>query len=211
MSMSKPAATLFYTATSCGAASFISAHRAGLLGTALNAYKADIYTKKVFEGPLAGSDFLAVNPKGNVPTIVLPDGTVLNENVATLQWIADQAGGKVGPVEGSQRYLLATKLSWVSSEMHAICAPLFHSNLSPEVRAFVLAAYNKKLQYLNQVELEGKPFLVGNDFSVADAYAYIVLTWARGLKLDLSQYANVQQYVDRIAGLDYVKQGKQLI
>ncbi|KAJ3395802.1 hypothetical protein CcCBS67573_g06397 [Chytriomyces confervae] len=209
--MSKQAASLFYTATSCGAASFISAHRAGLLGTVLNAYKADIHTKKVLQGPLAGSDFLAVNPKGNVPTIVLSDGTVLNENVATLQWIADQAGGKVGPVEGSQKYLLATKLSWVSSEMHAICAPLFNPSLSPEVRGYVLGAYNKKLQYLNQVELEGKAFLVGNDFSVADAYAYVVLLWARGLKLDLSQYANVQQYVDRIAGLDHVQQAKQLM
>ncbi|KAI8828815.1 glutathione S-transferase [Chytriomyces cf. hyalinus JEL632] len=168
--MSKQAATLFYTATSCGAASFISAHRAGLLGTVLNA-------------PIAGSDFLAVNSKGNVPTIVLPDGTVLNENVATLQWVADQAGGIVHHIstlypdaKHVSRYLLATKLSWVSSEMHAICAPLFNSSLSPEVRGYVLGAYNKKLQYLNQVELEGKSYLVGNDFSVADACAYIVLS-----------------------------------
>ncbi|KAI9334407.1 glutathione-s-transferase [Obelidium mucronatum] len=200
-------ATLYYTATSCGAANFIAAYRAGILGTKLNAYQADIRAKKVLTGPNTGADFFKINPKGNVPTIVLEDGTVLNENAATLQWIADNAVTSVGAKNGtSARYLLQSKLSYVSSEVHGSYGPLFNPSITPEVRTWATEKLHTKLKFLNDVELaDGRPFWIGGEFSVADSYLYIVLSWSGFLKIDLTAYAKVKAYFDGIAGLDFVK------
>ncbi|KAJ3050067.1 hypothetical protein HDU99_008760 [Rhizoclosmatium hyalinum] len=200
-------ATLYYTATSCGAANYISAHRAGILGTKLNAYQANIYTKTVASGPNAGSDFLKVNPKGNVPAIVLDDGTLLNENAATLQWIVDNAVTKVGPANGTNaRYVLQSKLSYCSSEVHGSYGPLFNPAISDDVRKWALEKLATKLKFLNDVELaDGRKFWVGGEFSVADAYLYIVLSWSGYVKVDLAPYPKVKAYFDGIAGLDYIK------
>ncbi|KAJ3074605.1 hypothetical protein HDU98_010793 [Podochytrium sp. JEL0797] len=206
-------ATLYYTATSCGASNFIAAHRAGILNKSLNAYQANIYNKTVATGPNKGSDFFKINPKGNVPTIVLEDGTVLNENAATLQWIADHAVTKVGAANGTNaRYLLQSKLSYISSEVHGSYGPLFNPALAPEVRQWALDKLATKLKYLNDVELaDGRKFWVGNDFTVADSYLYIVLGWSGYLKVDLSVYPKVQAYHAGIAALDFVKEAHALM
>ncbi|KAJ3061649.1 hypothetical protein HDU98_002420 [Podochytrium sp. JEL0797] len=207
-------ATLYYTPTSCGAASFIAAHRAGILNKALNAYQANIYNKTVISGPNKGSNFFKINPKGNVPTIVLEDGTVLNENSATLQWIADNAvTHKVASANGTnERYLLQSKLSYISSEVHGSYGPLFNPDLSPEVRQWALDKLATKLKYLNDVELaDGRKFWVGNDFTVADSYLYIVLGWSAYLNINLSVYPKVQAYHAGIAALDFVKEAHALI
>ncbi|KAJ3078506.1 hypothetical protein HDU99_000546 [Rhizoclosmatium hyalinum] len=206
-------ATLYYTATSCGAANFISAHKAGILGTKLNAYQANIYTKKVASGPSVGADFLAINPKGNVPAIVLADGTLLNENAATLQWIVDNAVVPVGPKAGTtERYVLQSKLSYVSSEVHGTCGGLFNPNISEEVSTYLREKYALKLKFLNDVELaDGRKYWVGNSFTVVDAYLYIVLSWSGYLKIDLTPYPVVKAWFDGIAALDHVKEAHAAI
>ncbi|TPX56030.1 hypothetical protein CcCBS67573_g09391 [Chytriomyces confervae] len=201
-------ATLYYTTTSCGASNFIAAHRAGILGSKLKAYQADIGTHKVLTGPKAGSDFYAINPKGNVPAIVLADGTLLNENSATLQWIVDNAVTPVGAKNGTvERYILQSKLSWISSELHGTVGGLFNPTLSAEVREHLVAKSYQKLQFLNDVELaDGRKFFVGSGFTVADSYLYIVLSWSPHIKLDLSKFPNVEAYFKRISELDFVKE-----
>lgn len=135
-------AELYYTPTSCGAASYIAAYKAGILGSKVNAYEADIRAKKVLTGPKAGQDFFAINYKGNVPTLVLEDGTVLNEGAAVLQWIADQAPQSgLAPANGtSERYLLQAKLNYVASEVHRSYGPLFNPALTPEQKEFFVTA-----------------------------------------------------------------------
>ncbi|KAI8617070.1 glutathione S-transferase [Chytriomyces sp. MP71] len=201
--------TLYYTTTSCGAANFISAHKAGIIGTKLQTQIADIHKKQVATGPSKGSNFLDINPKGNVPTILLDTGVLLNENVATLQWIADNAINPVAPKQGTlERY----KLGWVASELHATAGGLFNPSISQEIRAYLLAKYALKLQYLNDKELgSGRAFLVGDEFTVVDAYAYIVLSWSAYLKVDLSPYQNVVSYFERIGNLDFVKEAHALM
>ncbi|KAJ3252368.1 hypothetical protein HDU77_005194 [Chytriomyces hyalinus] len=201
-------ATLYYTTTSCGASNFIAAHRAGILGSKLDAQQADIRAHKILTGPKAGSDFYAVNPKGNVPTIVLADGTVLNENAATLQWIADNAVTPVGAKNGtSERYLLQSKLSWISSELHGTVGGLFNPTISAEVREYITAKSYDKLKFLNDVELaDGRKYFVGSGFTVADSYLYIVLSWSPYIKLDLSKYPKVEAYFKNIAELPFVKE-----
>lgn len=133
-------AELYYTPTSCGAASFIAAHKAGILGKQLNAYETDIQSHKVKSGPCKDKDFYAINPKGNVPALVLDGNVVLNENAATLQWIADQNPAcELAPRNGTpERYLLQSKLSFLSSELHSLMGPLFNPSTSSEVKKFLM-------------------------------------------------------------------------
>eukprot|EP01031_Cornospumella_fuschlensis_P025049 gene25049-30256_t len=161
---------LYYTPSSCGAASFISAFAAGVNleveQVALTTHLTD-----------SGADFYKINPKGNVPAIVLDDGTLLNENAATLQWIADQRPGTIAPANGTNaRYELQSALSYVSSEFHGSIGALFMPS-SEEVKSFLRARLQKKLEYVEQTFVGDKEFVVGGKFSIADAYLYICLTW----------------------------------
>jgi len=189
---------LYYTPTSCGAASFISAYVAGL---SLEAETVNIGTHVT----ASGADFYAINPKGNVPTIV--DGkTVLNENVATLSYIASLAPGKVAPLPGTPEYFeVVNWLAWTASEYHASVGSLFNPKVKGDATllAFSLDKLHSKLAYLDK-SLEGKSFLVGSSFSVADAYQYITLSWSPYVGVDLSKYANVSAYFEGIKSLPKV-------
>ncbi|KAI9313999.1 glutathione-s-transferase [Zopfochytrium polystomum] len=202
------AANLYCTQTSCGAASYIAAHKAGVIGTKVIPNETDIRAHKVLKGAKAGTDFYAINPKGNVPTLVLADGTLLNENAAVLQWIADaHPPSGLAPAPGSSdRYLLQSKLNWLSSELHTCVGALINPTLAPEIKQFFTARAGIKLKYLNDVELAGgKKFLVGDKFTVADSYCYIILSWAGNRGLDLSAYPAAQVYFNHIKGLDFVE------
>jgi len=118
-------AQLYYTPTSCGGASFISAFKGGLIQNGkVVAHKVDTQKHCITED---GSDFYKINPKGNVPALVLEDGTLLNEGAATLQWIADHSaeGSNLAPANGTTgRYVLQNILNYLSSEVHAsYCIP----------------------------------------------------------------------------------------
>jgi glutathione S-transferase len=195
-------ATLYYTPTSCGAASFIVAHKTGLLGTKISAAQVDIGSKKILTGPNAGDDYLKYNPKGNVPTLI-DNGLVLNENVATLTYLADLAGD-LAPANGTkERYVLLNYLSLIATEIHkGIFGPLF--TLKGDAKAAAIANSKAKMTYLDN-ELKGKKYLVGDKFTVADSYLYIVLSWSKYLQFDLSPYPNLEKYVEGISGLDFVK------
>lgn len=194
---------LYYTPSSCGAASFIAARAAGIT---IDAEQVNIGTHITD----SGADFYAINKNGNVPTLVLNDGTVLNEGAAVLQWIADQAPGKIAPVNGSRdRYLVVNALNYVATELHkGTYAPLFNPQLP--ARDYFLQAASAKLQHVNDSILAGgKKYLVGDSPTIADFYLYIVLTWSPYVNIDLSPYANVVAYKERVGGLDFVVKAHQ--
>ena len=122
-------AKLFYTPTSCGAASFIAAF---LLLELL--YKVNIQTHKT----ASDADFYSINPKGNVPALVLDDGTLLNENAAVLQYIADLKPGSIAPLNDTiDRVILQNILSYLSSEVHPSIGGLFNPTLGDETKQFI--------------------------------------------------------------------------
>jgi glutathione S-transferase len=187
---------LYYTSTSCGAANFIAAK---LAGVTIESEQVVLQTHLT----TSGVDFYTINPKGNVPTIVLDDGTILNENAATLIWIGDQdASHSILPAAGTvDRYLVHQAISFVGTEYHKVVGNLFNPTISQEVRDYFVQGSNTKLTYLNDVYLKDKEYVVGGKLSVGDLYLYICLSWSGYLNLDLTQYPVVNEYFKRIGAL----------
>lgn len=161
---------LYYTPSSCGAASFLTATIGGLT---FDSETVDLRSRKT----KSGADFLSINPKGNVPTIAFEDGTILNENVATLTYLADRGNADLAPAAGTRaRYQYLNHLAFITSELHPSFGPLFNPATTPEGREAAQANLTRRLAKLDTL-LQGNAFLNGSSLSAADVYAYIVLTW----------------------------------
>jgi glutathione S-transferase len=155
-------------------------------------------------------DFYSINPKGNVPALILDDGTVLNENAATLQYIADLAPGTVGAAAGTkERYELIGALSYISSEVHGTMGGLFYP-ASEDAHDYIRGKLAEKLDYVEAHFIGEKQFVVGHSFTVADAYLYIVLSWMGYAKVDLTAYPRTKAYSERIGQLEIVKKAHAL-
>jgi len=199
-------AKLYYTPTSCGFASFLSAH-AGK--TDIDSEQVDLKTHLT----AGGADFYKINPKGNVPSLVLPNGVVLNEGAAILQWIADNATGerKVAPANGTVgRYQVQNALNYIASEVHTNVGGLFNPKWDDAARALIKERAYQKFEYLTKNDLNGKNYLVGDSFTIADAYLYIVLSWSGYVGLTLDNHPVIKAYFERIGGLDFVKEAHAL-
>lgn len=195
---------LYYTPTSCGAANFLAASIGGLQ---FDSETVDLATHKT----KSGADFYGINPKGNVPTIVLPDGSILNENVATLTYLADKGNAGLAPKEGTpERYQYLNHVGFVATELHKGVGALFNPGLSPEAREAQKGIAGKKIDQLVAL-LDGgkKSFLNGKSLSAADLYAYIVLSWTGYLGITLS--AEAQKYFDGIKANEAVQKAHAAI
>jgi glutathione S-transferase len=184
---------LFYAPGSSSLLVHIVLHEAGL---PFEAIKINEHTK-VIEG---GGDYRKVNPLGYVPALVLDDGTLLTEGPAIVQYIADQVPSKrLAPPNGTiERTRLQAWLNFFSSEMHkGGFSPLFYKGVPEEGRNVFRARLVARFVYLDE-HLRSNGYLMGRDYSVADAHFFVVSNWASWLKFDLSPYANVVSYRKRI-------------
>ena len=182
---------LYYAPGACSLSPHIVAEEAGIH---LDLEKVDLKTHKT-EG---GEDFYAVNPKGYVPALKLDDGSILTEGPAIVQYLADQKpASHLAPESGTlPRYKLQEWLTFINSEIHKNFSPLFGA-ASEEVKADAKAKLAKRFDYVNK-ELAGKDYLIGTNFTVADAYLFVMLTWANHLKLDLTPYSNLHAFFARV-------------
>lgn len=183
---------LYYTPTSCGAANFLTATIGGL---SFDSETVDLATHRT----KSGADFYTINPKGNVPAIVFADGTLLNENVATLTYLADQGSAGLAPKEGTlERYGYLNDLGFVASELHPGVGALFNPKLSPEARESAVANALRRIgKLIVKLEHGKRTFLNGQSLSAADVYAYIVLSWSGFVGVTLPPAA--QAYFDGLA------------
>ncbi|KAJ3016059.1 UNVERIFIED_CONTAM: hypothetical protein HDU68_012445 [Siphonaria sp. JEL0065] len=206
-------ATLYYSVLSTGSANFIAAHKAGILGSKLTAHQVDLATKTILTGPNAGGDFFAVNPRGNVPAIVLESGVLLNENSATLQWIVDNATTSVGPkAESPERLVLQTQLSFISSELHGVIHDLFSPSTTDPVRKYLTDKLKVKLQYANDHGFQGgRKFLLGNEYTVADSYLYFILSVAGYVGVEAAQFPVLKTYLDNLNTLSFINEAQRLM
>src|SRR3984957_10904869 len=162
---------LYFTTGACSMASNIALHEAGIQ---FELSKVDKRTKRA-----DGVDFVTINPKGYVPALRLDDGQVLTENVVVLQYIADlNPAAKLAPAAGTlERYRLQEWLSFINSELHKSFTPLFSSEASEDMKTYSRNYLAKRLSYLEGA-LGDKKYLMGDQFTVADAYLFTVLRWA---------------------------------
>ena len=194
---------LYYTPTSCGASSFICAYVKGLK---MDCEVVDLMTHKTE----SGIDFYSINPKGNVPTIVLDDGTVLNENISCLEYIADQPGYSLAPGRDSnERYKVTQLLSFLSSELHASIGLCFNpmSKETP-IRQFVKSVFDKKMDYLQKHIIKNNTYAYGNVFTIVDAYLHIILSWTGYVNINLADYPVAERYFNGIKDLQFVKDAR---
>ncbi|MDA8452921.1 glutathione transferase GstA [Acidovorax sp. NCPPB 3859] len=166
------------------------------LGLPFELVKVDNKTRRTADG----RDFLAINPKGYVAALELDGGQVLTEGPAIVQYLADlQPESGLAPAAGTwERVRLQEWLNFVTSEIHAGSAPLFHAVLPEEAKDFFRAKLFKRFDFL-QGTLARQDYLAGAAFSVADAYLFTVLGWCRFFSIDLGRWPALPGYVRRIS------------
>jgi len=186
---------LYLTPGTCSMASNIALHEAGI---PFELVKVDKRTKRA-----DGVDFLTINPKGYVPALQLDDGQVLTENVAVLQYIADlNPAAKLAPPVGTfDRYRLQEWLSFINSEVHKSFSPLFSSETTEETKSYFRNYLAKRLAYVEKA-LGDKKYLLGDQFTVADAYLFTVLGW--GVHVGVEIGARLKTYTDGVRARPHV-------
>jgi glutathione S-transferase len=191
---------LYYFKGACSLSPHIVLLEAGLPFTL---EKVDFATKK----PDDGADYLTVNSKGAVPALRLDDGKVLTEGPAIVQYLADQKPESgLAPRAGTfERYQLMEILNYITSEVHKGYSPLFNPKISADWKASALANLDKKFAWLSEF-LTGKTYLMGNAFTVADAYLFTVLTWSDHVRIDLGKWPVLTAYQARVSQRPKVQQ-----
>ena len=188
-----PPMKLYYSRGACSLAPHIILHEAGLQA---ELQKFDTRTRTL-EG---GGDFTRVNPNGYVPVLQLDDGQFLTEASVILQYLADlkpQSG--LAPAQGTlARYRLMEWLSFVATELHKSFGPLFAPTTPEEYKATVRQKLAQRLGYVDQ-KLAGKQYLLGDTFTVADAYLFVIVNWSRAMHVDLTAFTNLQAFQQRVA------------
>jgi glutathione S-transferase len=184
---------LYFVPGACSLAPHIVLREAGL---SFDMDKVDPATKKT----ASGEDFNKVNPKGYVPTLKLDDGSVLTEAQVLLQYVADQkpeAG--LAPKFGTmERYRLMEWLNFIATELHKGFGPLWNPQTPEAVRESTKANLAKRFDTL-EAHFATKPFLMGDTFTIADGYLFTVVNWANFVKVDMSKWPKIGEFMGRVA------------
>ena len=184
---------LYYSPGACSLASHIALQESGL---AFEAIAAPTKTHQLADG----TDYYTINPLGYVPLLVLDDGRQLREGQVILQYVADQVPAKtLAPANGTfERYKLQEWLSFIGTELHKGFSPLFNAAMPDEAKTLAKTRLDSRLQWVDG-ELAGKSYLMGDTFTVADAYLFTVASWSQRVGVDISALANLGAFMARVA------------
>jgi glutathione S-transferase len=191
---------LYYSPGACSLSPHIALLEAGL---PFDLVKVDLRAKKLENG----DDYLAVNPKGQVPALKLDSGELVTEGPVIVQMIADKAAGKnLAPARDStERYKLQEWLNFITTELHKNFSPMFSPVLADDAKAFFRDRVMAKFKHIDS-QLAGRDYLMGEQFTVADGYLFTMLSWADRMKFDLSAMPNLLAYKARVAARPKVQQ-----
>jgi glutathione S-transferase len=183
---------LYYSPGACSLSPHIVLREAGL---AFEPVLASTKSHKLQDG----TDYYGINPLGYVPLLELDDGTRLREGPAIVQYIADQVPSKnLAPANGTlARYRLQEWLTYIGTEIHKSFSPLFNPAMPEEGKNIYRERLMNRFQFVDR-QLEGKQYLMGDHFTVADAYLFVVTRWAKAMALDLSALKNLQAHNARV-------------
>lgn len=178
---------LFHRPGACSQAPFIVATELGLI---LDIVLVDEKTLP---------ELLKVNPRGQVPTLVLDDGKVLTEGAVIMSYLADQKPeANLMPKMGTwERYKAQEALNYMATEMHKGIGILFSKDMTEETKTTLKAMAAKKLTTLNTY-FEKNQFLAGNTFTPADAYCFVITSWTKWVGIDMAAFPNILSFCERI-------------
>jgi glutathione S-transferase len=190
---------LYYSSGACSMAPHIVLQE---LELPYEAVQVDLSTHKLAE---TGEDYYKINPKGYVPAIELDDGSLLTEGVAILLYLGDRKPGLLAAPGSMERYRTIEWLTFISSELHKGFGPLFNKQMPDAAKQMAVDKLKIRFTFLD-AHLAGHRFLMGEQFTVADAYAYTILSWAPSVKIDLGPYKNLNDYLRRISARPAVRE-----
>jgi len=184
---------LYFAPGACSLSPHIALREAGM-GFDLD--KVDLKAKKTE----SGEDFAAVNPKGYVPALRLDDGQVLTEASTIVQYVADKKPEtKLAPPQGTaERYRLQEWLNFIATEVHKGTSPLFNPATPDAYKQMAMEKLGQRYDYLAKAVAK-KPYLMGENFTVADGYMFTIVNWANFVKIDLGKWPALQAYQARVA------------
>ena len=191
---------LFYAPGACSLSPHIALLEAGVPFTT---EKVDLRAKTTE----SGLDYNTINPRGYVPALQLDNGQVLTEGPAIVQYIASQAPDKqlVPAPHSIGHYQLLERLNFISTEIHKGFGPLFNPASGDDAKSAARAQLDKRFGHAADL-LKGHDYLVGDRFSVADGYLFVMLTWCDKIGIDLSKWPALQAFKARIAARPAVQQ-----
>lgn len=182
---------LYYSKGACSLAVRIVINE---LGLNCEYESVDLKTKKTE----TGADFLTINPKGEVPTLQLDNGEIITENAVIQQYLADSAKAtELLPACGDfKRYRFLEALNYITTDIHKGFGPLFNPFIPEDLKREVFIPKLKKCFAFENGQLAKNNFLMGDHFSLPDAYLFVMLFWAGKFKIDLTEFANLSKYFD---------------
>lgn len=185
---------LYFSPGACSLSPHIVLREAGIEA---DLEQVDLKTKKT----KSGADFTAVNPKGQVPTLVLDNGQTLTEGPAIVQYLADQKPQSgLAPQNGTfERYRLQEWLNFITAELHKSFGSLFNPATPEDYKRIAKEALAARFAYVDHHLASGGPFLMGAHFTVADAYLFVMTLWAKFLKIDLDHLSRLKAYAEQMA------------
>lgn len=158
----------------------------------------------------SGADFYTINAKGCVPALQLDNGEILTEGPAIVQYLAEQKpqANLLPPAGSLERARVQEWLNFIGTELHKTLAALFNPAISADAKSKTIDTFGKRLGLVDKA-LQGKDFLTGKQFSVADAYLFTIVNWAPMLSIDLSPWPTVVQFQKRVASRPAVQKTLQ--
>jgi glutathione S-transferase len=183
---------LYHSPATCSLAVHIALEEAGL---PYELVRVDLRTHKLADG----TDYYAINPKGYVPALELDDGEQLTEAAVILQYIADRTPGTLAPEYGTmERYRVNEWLNFIATELHKQFGPLWHRETPDATKTTQRAKIGKAFDLIAKT-LAKQPYLMGDAFTIADAYLFTIANWSGILKVDLTPWPALQQFQARVA------------
>lgn len=188
-----PRLKLYFSPGACSLAPHIVLRE---IGADFTLAKVDTGTHRTADG----QDFYALNPKGQVPLLELPDGSRLTEGPVIAQYIADGANASalMPPAGSIARYRVMEWQNYITAELHKSFTPLFHAGLDATAKKTLGAILSKKLAWVD-AQLAGRSYLTGEVFTAADAYLFVVVGWARHVQLDIGGLKALDAFMARVA------------
>ena len=155
----------------------------------------------------SGTDYWTINPKGQVHVLELDNGDRLTEGPVIVQYIADRKpeSGLVPPCGAPERYRVQEWLNFTTSELHKSFGPLFRPTTPDAYKTISKENLGKRFDWIDK-QLAGRQYLMGEKFTVADAYLFTVLRWSSRVEIDLAKWPNLKAYVDRVAARPKVQE-----